>query len=111
MTKEQLIWTYRNFLHAFDLTPEEVVVDKSCMDVISGTGPEVSALSIMLHPTAHRFITGMIEQEARNTAAMWAFLRLLDLHMMFDTPRTITVNGIIGSAESFLSTPTTRTLH
>lgn len=111
MNKEQLIWTYRSFLHAFDLTPNEVVVDKTCMDVLMGHAYEVDKLAMMLHPTVHRFAAEIMEHEANNTTAMWSFLWSLDLHLMFDRPKVITVGGIVGSAESFISAPTTRTLH
>lgn len=111
MNKSELMSTYQNFLNAFDLTPSEVVVDKTCMDVLMGYSPEVDKLSLMLHPMVHRFAIEIIEHEAHNMAAMWGFLSYLDLHMLFDTPKTIRVGSIIGSAESFISAPTTRTLH
>lgn len=111
MNKERLLLTYKCFLNAFDLTPDQVVVDKSCMDVLMGYADETPKLTIMIHPVVHRVVAEVMEHEAGNTALMWAFLWCLDLHLMFDTPRTIKVGSVIGSAESFISAPTTRTLH
>lgn len=111
MNRADLISTYENFLNAFDLTPNEVVVDKSCMDVLMGRTETVPKLSLLLHPMVHRFAVEIIEHEALNMSPMWGFLSYLDLHMLFDPPKTISVGGIIGSAESFIGGSTTRTLH
>lgn len=111
MTKEQLVKTYHEFMHAFDMRAGEVVVDKTCMDVIMGKAPEVEKLSLMLDPFTARFVADITVHEIGNTAAMWAFLGSLDLHAMFDRPRTITFEGIIGSVESFLVRKPAHTLH
>lgn len=111
MEREDLISTYRNFLHAFDLTPDDAILDKTCLDVIQGHAFKVDKLSVLLHPPTHRFVSEIIEHEKHNSSLMFVFLKYLDLHMRIGDVPTVTIPGFIGSAQSFLSAPTTRTLH
>lgn len=111
MTKVMLLHMYKDFLRAFDLKPDDAVLDKTCMDVLAGKTWEVDKLSVLLHPQTHRFVVQIMEHETHNMTAMWAFLGYLDPHLMVGEVERVTVEGAVGTKTSFISAPTSRTLH
>jgi len=111
MTKAMLIHMYKDFLRAFDLKPDDVLVDKTCMDVLAGKTCEVEKLSVLLHPPTHRFVLQIMEHEVNNMSAIWAFLGYLDPHLLVGEVERVTIDGVVGTTTSFISATTSRTLH
>jgi hypothetical protein len=110
MTKQELLRVYRAFLVAFDLEPDDVVLDKTCMDVLDDEADEVEKLSMLLPASTHRFVKQIIDDEAGNPSMLFQFLRSVDPHLLVGDVERMKVGVIVGSTTSFLNKPK-HTLH
>ena len=110
MTKQELLKTYQCFLIAFDLKPADVVLDKTCMDVLMEDEDEVEKLSMLLPAPTHRFVLDIMVHEANNPSMFWDFLSYVDPHILVGDVERMTVGNVVGTTTSFLNKPK-HTLH